>query len=95
MYLALEGKKIVGMITLRNVSHISLLFVDKEYHHKGVGTALIKTVSKYIKTEAGLEVLTVNASPYAVGFYHKLGFIDTGLLSEADGITYTPMELLL
>ena len=31
MFVALDRNKIVGMITLRNSTHISLLFVDEKY----------------------------------------------------------------
>ena len=37
MFVALDGKKIVGMITLRDTTHISLLFVDEKYHRQGIG----------------------------------------------------------
>ena len=40
-------------------------------------------------------VLTVNSSPYAVDFYHKRGFRDTGAETVADGIRFTPMEIRL
>ena len=41
MFVALDRKQIVGMLTLRNNSHISLLFVDEKYHRRGIGRALI------------------------------------------------------
>ena len=36
--------------------------------------------------------MTVNAAPYALGFYHKLGFQDTGMEETNDGIRFTPMK---
>lgn len=92
LFCALDGKKLVGMISLRNETHISLLFVDASYHKKGVGRALIEHVGKYVLLEEGFHRLTVNAAPYAVGFYHKLGFHDTDTEKINDGIRYTPME---
>ena len=85
----------MGMLTLREKKHISLLFVDAAYHRNGIGSALIKFVAKYVVNEEGLDVLTVNSSPYAVGFYHKRGFRDTDEETIADGIRFTPMELRL
>ena len=35
MFVALDGKKIVGMITLRDTTHISLLFVDEKVSQAG------------------------------------------------------------
>lgn len=95
MFVAVDGGKIIGMITLRNDTHISLLFVDEAYHKQGVGSCLMKTMWDFIKTELGKEVVTVNSSPYGIGFYHRLGFLDLGPEVEKDGIRYTPMKRLL
>ncbi len=95
LFVALEQKKIVGMITLRNNSHISLLFVDARYHRKGIGRALIEYLREYLLAEVGVSRITVNAAPYGVAFYHKLGFRDIRPEEEKDGITYTPMEFIL
>ncbi len=95
LFVAMDGEKCVGMISLREKKHISLLFVDADYHGNGVGSALIKYVSKYGVEEEGIDRLTVNAAPYAVGFYHKRGFRDLGPETVADGIRFTPMEIKL
>ena len=39
LYVALDRNKIIGMITLRDGTHISLLFVDEAYHRRGVARA--------------------------------------------------------
>ena len=93
LFVASEADRYVGMLSLRERSHISLLFVDEEYHRHGVASALIRFVSKYVLTEEGIDRITVNASPYAVGFYHKKGFVDLSGETVADGIRFTPMEL--
>lgn len=87
--------RMIGMITLRNEMHISLLFVDRNYHRKGVGKALVFALAKYVKEEMGKNRLTVNASPYGVGFYHKLGFYDIAPEKQQDGIIFTPMAYTL
>lgn len=93
--LAVEGKKIVGVIAVRNGGHLSLLFVDEKYHRRGIGRSLVQYLCNYLLTERGISKITVNASPYGVGFYHKLGFYDTGLETWQNGILYTPMEFIL
>lgn len=95
MFVALEQEKIVGIITLRNESHISLLFVDEKYHRKGIGKSLIHCLAEYARTELGVFRLTVNAAPYGVEFYHKVGFKDMGSEMQNSGIRYTPMELYI
>lgn len=95
MFVALDQKKIIGMITLRNTSHISLLFVDEMYHRQGIGRALIEYLRNYLLSETGVSRVTVNAAPYGVAFYHKLGFKDLRPEEVRDGIKYTPMEFVL
>lgn len=95
MFVALDGKKIVGMLTLREESHISLLFVDEKYHRRGIGRALLQYLSHYLLTEVRASRVTVNSSPYGVGFYHRLGFRDLRPQEKKDGIIYTPMEFIL
>lgn len=95
MFVAMDDGRMIGMITLRGGSHISLLFVDDEYQKKGVGRALMNYLCNYLLTEEGVGRVTVNASPYGVGFYHKLGFRDLRPEEEQDGIRYTPMEFIL
>lgn len=85
----------VGMISLRNQIHISLLFVDERYHRRGIGRALIRSLASYVMEQNGQRRLTVNASPYGVGFYHRLGFRDLGPRKEQDGIIFTPMALTM
>ena len=92
MFVAEDQGKIIGMISLREGTHISLLFVDAAYHRQGVGSSLMQTIWEFIRTEVGKEIVTVNAAPYGVGFYHKLGFEDTGPGEARDGIRYTPMK---
>lgn len=95
MMTAYYDDRIVGVISLRNQMHISLLFVDKDYHKKGIGRALIGKMADYVKNELGQSRLTVNSSPYGVDFYHRVGFTDIGPQTQQDGIIYTPMEYIL
>ena len=95
MISAFDHGRMIGMITLRNEMHISLLFVDSHYHMRGVGRALIGKMADYVKQELGKKRLTVNSSPYGVGFYHRVGFKDLGPEKQQDGIIYTPMDYIL
>lgn len=89
---ALEDEKIVGLCTMRNINHISLLFVDKDYHKQGIGKKLIFAMCEDLKATKTKKFITVNAAPYATEFYHKLGFFDLSGLTEKDGIIYTSMQ---
>ncbi len=92
--IAKDEEKIIGMIAFRDYSHISMLFVDKEYHRKGIGARLVEEAKKYCRfNNKEIEYITVNSSPYAVDFYHKLGFEDTDTERLTDGIRFIPMKL--
>lgn len=95
MYVAIVDEKIIGIISYRNGNHISLLFVDDRYHKMGVGRELIKTVQNDILSRGEYEIMTVNASPYGIPFYKKVGFAVTDEEQHTDGIIYTPMEMVL
>lgn len=95
MFIAKKQEEIVGAISLRTNNHISLLFVDEIHHRQGIGSALVEYIKNYLVAEVGLFELTVNASPYGLPFYDKLGFKNTGNEEMKDGIIYTPMKLYL
>ena len=92
---AFENGIMIGVLSVRNRSHISLLFVDGDHHRKGIATALLSALFSYEKNEMGVSEITVNAAPYAVGFYHKIGFTDLEKEKKTDGIRYTPMIIRL
>lgn len=94
IYVTKDKNKIVGMIAIRNNSHIALLFVDKKYHRKGIATELLnKSISYCMQNNKNLRHITVNSSPYGIEFYHATGFEDTDVKQEMDGIIFTPMKL--
>jgi len=92
MMVALDGERIVGAGSIRNCNHLSLLFVDEEYHHKGIGACLMNCLCEYLRKEEGERYMSLKASPYAVNFYRKLGFRVVAPEEEYSGIRVTPME---
>lgn len=84
---AYQNDKVVGVLATRELSHISLFFVKKEYQNKGIGKALFNFMLENTKSDK----LTVNSSPYAVNIYEKLGFKKQSEEKLDDGIRYTPM----
>lgn len=85
---------IVGMLGIRKQWHISLLFVDPRFHHQKIASRLLDNAFREAAEES-INVMTVNSSPYAVPFYHKLGFKDLDHERTTDGIRYTPMSIEL
>jgi len=95
MLVALDGIRVIGMASVRCRSHLSLQFVDEEYHHRRVGTELMERLCAYLRDEEGERFMSLKAAPYAVDFYRKMGFRETGAEEQAAGIRVTPMEKLL
>lgn len=96
MLVVKDGKNIIGMIAFRDYKHICMLFIDKKYHKKGIGSKLVSIAIDLCRSNtAGLESVTVNSSPYAVEFYHKIGFKDMDKEQVEDGIRFTPMKFNL
>ena len=88
-YGAFYGDRMVGAAASReNGSHIMLLFVDKEYHRRGIARMLVNEIT----ADAPENRLTVNASPYGARAYECMGFRRTGEKTTKDGITFIPME---
>ena len=92
MLVAVCDEQIVGVASVRNCNHLSLLFVEERYHRRGIGSALMERFCGYLKYEAGEDFMTLNAAPYAVEFYHKIGFSDVGPEEDVGGIRVTSME---
>ena len=91
LWVALDGNRIIGLISLRSGRFISLLFVDEKYHKQGVGRALMETLCNYLR-EKNISFCTVKSSPYAVKFYHKLGFYDLEPERVEAGMRVTSMR---
>lgn len=95
LFVAVSEGKIVGMISLRDGNHISLLFVKEAMHRKGVGTSLMDYVCRFVQEDMHKNFVTVNASPYGVKFYENVGFEASSGQIEQHGIKYTPMKRIL
>ena len=96
-YLAMVAEcdgKLAGMIEIRSEDHISMLYVDKKFHRRGIARNLvIQALDKIIKNNSGLKDITVNSSRYAVPFYESLGFIQHDEEKFEYGVIHTPMMI--
>jgi ribosomal protein S18 acetylase RimI-like enzyme len=77
---------IVGFIAFKRSNHLSLLFVRREFSRQGIGRKL------FTQCTYDFDEVTVNAAEEAVGFYQKVGFIQSGDRFFKYGIWGTPMK---
>ena len=97
IYGAFDGEKIVALIGMRsNKTHINLVFTKKEYHRKGIATAIFNYLLKDVLNEKPwIKELTLNSSPYGLPFYLHIGFIPLSDEQEINGIRFTPMKYII
>ena len=93
---AIANEKIIGMIEIRDHNHISMLFVGKSFHRRGVGTELMRRALEICRQkDKDLKEVSVFSSPYAVPIYERLGFQQTEAEQIKNGIRFIPMGLLI
>ncbi|GAA0703021.1 GNAT family N-acetyltransferase [Paraclostridium ghonii] len=90
-----EADKIVGVVAFRDPCHVSLLFVNKNYHKRGIASKLYQVGLNYFIENFQVKKVTVNSSPYAIKAYEKLGFTKTDEIQIVHGIKFLPMESAL
>lgn len=86
-YGAFLDNKILGVIAVKDFSHIALFFVDGKYHKNGIGKKLFQKVCDLNQTG----FYTVNSSPYAKIVYEHLGFVCTSDEQCINGLKFYPM----
>lgn len=92
IYCCFNQDRLVGVLALRSPSHISLLFVDEEYHRQGIArTLLSKSLEAIAVSNPEAEKITVNSSPFAEGIYARMGFTAADGIKQQDGIIFVPM----
>jgi ribosomal protein S18 acetylase RimI-like enzyme len=90
-FVASENGKIIGMINERGSGHVSMLFVDGNYHRNGIATALMNHIADDLKSK-DIKLITVNSSPFGIPFYKNYGFTATDKMQYKDGFIYLPMS---
>ncbi len=94
--IAESGKEIIGVIEMRENSHIALLFVEKSRQRRGIAKELVrKSIEICRNRNPEIQKITVNSSPNAFIAYQKIGFVSVENEKIKDGIRFIPMELIL
>lgn len=95
MFGAMEGNELVGVCAVKAEGHVSLLFVKKSWQRHGAAKMLMQETVRYCVNERKAARITVNAAPQAVEAYRHLGFVETMVQKEENGICFVPMEQIL
>lgn len=86
-YCATLENELLGVLGMRENNHIGYFYVRQEHHKKGIGKMLFNTILEKYSGD-----ITVNACPYGVAVYERLGFVKTDDVQDKNGIIYTPMK---
>lgn len=96
---AIESNAIVGVLCIKERSHIFHFFVDSKYQGLGVGKILFNTYLddlynpqfNYRTEPKKFTEVTVNSSDFGLPIYQKLGFKIKNGRQMKNGVCYTPM----
>ena len=97
IYAAFDAGKMIGMMGMRqDRRHITLAFTKKEYHRRGVATAIFRyLLTDILKEYPSLTEITLNSSPYGKPFYLHIGFLPLSEEKEIEGVRFTPMKYII
>lgn len=81
---------LIGVVGVRERTHLQYLFVSKQYQRAGLARRLWNHARQQAGNASG--PFTVNASSYAVPAYERLGFTAVGTVQEKHGVRFQPMK---
>lgn len=87
-HLAERGGELLGVVGVRDGTHLYHLFVAERAHRQGIALRLWE-----VARAASPGCVTVNSSLFAVPLYERLGFRAAGERQEKHGTAWLPMEL--
>ena len=87
---------IIGMLQLRNGSHIAMLLVEGRHQRRGIGSGLVCAAEQYaLVQQPCMHALTVASTPIAINAYRRMGFAITGEEQVLRGLRFVPMERII
>ena len=87
-----EGE-IIGVVGIRDNSHLYHLFISESQQGSGLSRKLWEDAMRLCLEAGNTGKFTVNSSNNAVGVYEAFGFKRTSGMEESNGVLYNPMCL--
>jgi GNAT superfamily N-acetyltransferase len=85
-FVAETAAGLVGILHVRNDTHVAMLFVLLAYQRRGVARTLLAAA------DTRTCLVSVNASPNSVTAYEAFGFVATGPKEQQKGMWVVPMR---
>lgn len=92
-FAAFSNDKLIGVIRGKS-NKITNLFVDKKYHHLGVGSKLLDLFEKQCKKNKS-DYIKTRSSLYATNFYLRNGYKKTTGIRLFQGLRNQPVKKIL
>ena len=92
-HVAESGGEIVGVLGIRQATHLYHLFVAETFHGRGIARRLWRTAKAAARAAGNPGRFTVYSSLHAVPVYERFGFRPIGPKVHQHGVAYVPMVL--
>jgi ribosomal protein S18 acetylase RimI-like enzyme len=94
-HVAEDGAELLGLVGIKDRSHLFHLFVSESAQRKGLGRRLWQHALERCEWQPDLRAVTVNSSRNAVAVYESFGFEISAPEQDVGGVRYIPMKLEL
>ena len=92
-FVAEVSGQVVGIVGMRENSHLYHLFVAEKYQGVGLSRQLWEKAKENCLRNGNPGKFTVNSSNNAVGVYESFGFKLSESMQESNGVLFNPMTL--
>ena len=87
--------QLVGVVGVKDNSHLYHLFVAETFHRQGIARSLWQIAAEECLVKGNPGEFTVNSSEYAQNAYAALGFVAQSGPQDKNGVIFIPMKLTI